>query len=420
MMRLAVLVPLLFLAACAGVSQFSAETAARTETRILLTVAEPRSGALALEGPPGRRYLRRPAYGPSPSVDRVLDALAREHGLRRVDGWPIQSLDVYCEVFAVREGVALEPLLKALAADSRVQLAQRMNTFQTLSRGDPYAGLQPSIVRLGLSAAHGVATGKGVLVAVIDSAVDAEHPALVGHVSFERDFVDGGRKPRGGEVHGTAVAGIIGSALDNREGIVGVAPDARIAALRACRAVNPGSSAATCTSFSLAKALETAIEIRAGVINLSLAGPRDPLLEALVAAALKGGAIVLAAAPGPGEEPGFPASEPRVLVARTSSTPASPSARSLPAPGDEILTTVPGRGYAFLSGSSLAAAQISGVVALLVERRPKLRAENAAAVLEATTVRAGRGESVNACFALEKLVSGRFCPDGLAAQLTAQ
>jgi hypothetical protein len=397
--------------------------------RILLTVAERRSAGLPLTGAPDGRYLRRRAYGPTPAVDRVLDELAREHGLRRVEGWPIRSLDVYCEVFEVGDGAKVDAVLAELAVDERVQLAQRMNTFETLTgrADDTYADLQPAARQLDLPEAHRVATGKGVLVAVIDSAVDTKHPDLAGRVRIDRDFVDGRSPPKHGEVHGTAVAGIIGSVMNNEEGIVGVAPDVDIAALRACWPVDERGSSARCSSFSLAQALEVAIEIRAAVVNLSLAGPHDPLLEQLLDEAQRRGAVIVAAEPAGGSaKDSFPASHTRVIVARGShaaeeATGASQDASSpylLPAPADEILTTVPDRGYAFLSGTSLAAAHVTGIVALLMERAPAIGVDDVAALLRSTTVRSGAGASVNACLALEKMVAGRFCPTASKAEAT--
>src|SRR5206468_548036 len=75
------------------------------------------------------------------------------------------------------------------------------------------------------------------------------------------------------ELHGTAVAGIIGARADNSVGIVGVAPEAGLMALRACWQAPPDESAAVCSSFTLAKALQFAIDNNAKVINLSLGGP---------------------------------------------------------------------------------------------------------------------------------------------------
>jgi hypothetical protein len=99
--------------------------------------------AAGLTGAPSQRYLQR-RYGPSPSVDRVLTQLAHEHDLRRVEGWPIQSLDVYCEVLTVPEGRDVAEVVAALNRDPRVDLAQRMNLFDTQAAryDDPYLELQ--------------------------------------------------------------------------------------------------------------------------------------------------------------------------------------------------------------------------------------------------------------------------------------
>ena len=78
-------------------------------------------------------------YGPTPTVDRILTQLAHEHDLRRVEGWPIQSLDVYCEVLTVTEGRNVGEVLDALNSDPRVDHAQPMNLFttQTTKYDDP-------------------------------------------------------------------------------------------------------------------------------------------------------------------------------------------------------------------------------------------------------------------------------------------
>src|SRR5690606_16325449 len=205
----------------------------------------------------------------------MLDRLAEAHGLERKKGWPIRSLGVYCEVFAVPEDIDLATLIERLRSDPRVDLAQPMNLFETLGGyDDPYLDLQPAVVELGIERAHRLATGKGVRIAVIDSAVDAEHPELRGQVRIQRDLVTARRRPARAEVHGTAVAGIIASAANNREGIVGIAPDVELASLRACWShPDLADGGARCSSFTLAQALDVAIEIDAALINLSLSGP---------------------------------------------------------------------------------------------------------------------------------------------------
>jgi subtilisin family serine protease len=381
--------------------------------QLLLTVHQTESIATGLTGTPSQRYLQR-RYGPTPTVERTLSQLAREHQLRRVDGWPIQSLDVYCEVFAVSDDRKLEDVIAALAADPRVDLVQPMNLFdtQTTHYDDPYADLQSGAIQMEVEEAHRIATGRGVSIAIIDSAIDGSHPDLRGRVRLTRNLVEHQPITHGGEVHGTAIAGIIASAVNNREGIIGVAPDVSIAALRACWAVSEDSLAAQCSSFSLARALEVALSVHPNVINMSLAGPVDPLLSRLLDEVIARGIIVVAAqAETDASSHAFPASHPKVLSAHSSmDSSGAPSPYRIAAPAIEVLTTTPGAKYAFLTGNSLAAANTAGVVALLMERDPKLDVEKIAALLTDTTTYSAGSASINACRALERLTATSFCP----------
>jgi subtilisin family serine protease len=385
--------------------------------QILVTVRQPASLAAGLTGAPNQRYLQR-RYGPSPSVDRLLTQLAHEHDLRRVEGWPIQSLDVYCEVLAIPAGRDVAEVIAALNGDPRVDLAQRMNLFNTQAAkyDDPYVELQSAATTMEVERAHELATGRGVSIAIIDSAVDGDHPDLRGRVQLARNLVADRPLARRGEVHGTAIAGIIASAVNNSEGIIGVAPDVSIAALRACWAVGDGGLAAQCSSFSLARALEVALSLQPNVINLSLAGPYDPLLSRLLDRIIERGIVVVTAHPATADSAqAFPSSHPRVLTAHSSLLAVhSDSPYALAAPADEVLTTTPGASYAFMSGNSLAAAHTTGVVALLMERQPGLDAERIAAILTATTTYSGGTASINACRAVAEVASAAACPAPVA------
>src|SRR5688572_234653 len=416
-MRAALVLAAALLAGCAssnGVqpeeqSAVAEQTAAR---QVLVTVRQPATLAAGLTGAPNQRYLQR-RYGPSPSVDRVLTQLAREHDLRRVEGWPIQSLDVYCEVLTVPEGRNVAEVVAALKRDSRVDLAQQMNLFSTQSAkyDDPYLELQSAATAMDVERAHALATGRGVSIAIIDSAVDGDHPDLRGRVRLARNLVAEHPAARGGEVHGTAIAGIIASAVNNHEGIIGIAPDVSIAALRACWAVAENGLAAQCSSFTLAQALEVALGLQPNVINLSLAGPDDPLLSRLLDRVIERGIVVVTAHPATAESSyAFPSSHPRVLTAHSSHVAVnSDSPYTLAAPANEVLTTTPGAGYAFLSGNSLAAAHTTGVIALLMERQPDIDAERIAAILTATTTYSAGSASINACRAVARVAGAEPC-----------
>lgn len=219
------------------------------------------------------------------------------------------------------------------------------------------------------------------------------------------------RDQKHGEVHGTAVAGIIASTVNNAEGIIGVAPDVSIAALHACWPVSANGQDAECSTFSLAQAFESVLQLAPQVVNLSLAGPFDPLLARLLDAAIDRGIVVVAAEPDSLDpEQSFPAFHPRVIAAQSTSANGYDASRwLLAAPADEILTTIPNAGYGFLSGSSFAAAHVSGVVALLLERDPDLRVEEIAYLLDASTTRSMGLRSINACRALAQLSRTELC-----------
>jgi subtilisin family serine protease len=301
--------------------------------------------------------------------------------------------------------------------DKRVLIAQPLNEFESATNvgspfDDPYARLQSNVNALDVAEAHAFSRGAGNRVAIIDTGVDTEHPDLAGRTQLTRNYIDDDANEFRNDRHGTQVAGLIAAAANNGIGIVGVAPDVRLMAYKACWQPTPGSSG-RCNSFTLAQALADALAARAQVINLSLVGPSDQLLEALVAKAIAAGIIVVGAVSG---DPrfGFPARLPRVLpVAEAESSTAEGDDDILRAPARDIVTLVPNGHYDFASGSSLATAQITGVVALLLARNQKLGVDRLRAMLAQSTQRhdTTRGPflSVNACTAVAQLVSGAIC-----------
>jgi hypothetical protein len=168
---------------------------------------------------------------------RTAAELAARFRLRVVGSWPMPALGVDCFVMEAPENLPLEPLIESMALDARVESVQAVNLFRVLSHDDPLYPLQPTAGAWHLDELHRVATGKNVRVAAIDSGVELDHPDLRGRIAVARNFVDA--RESVAELHGTAVAGIIGARADNSIGIVGVAPEARLMALRACWQVPP-------------------------------------------------------------------------------------------------------------------------------------------------------------------------------------
>ncbi len=298
---------------------------------------------------------------------RIAEAVAREHGLTILEDWAMPSLNVDC--FRMAEPAGAEPgkIVEALTRDKRVSWAQPVNTFATQGSSDPLYPVQPAAGQWQLADIRKAATGRNVLVAVIDSGVEVEHPDLAGQIAFKENFVDG--MPYAGEDHGTGVAGVIAARAGNGVGIEGVAPDARIMALRGCWQVAHGTT--LCNSFTLGKAMNFALMNGAQVINLSLTGPPDRLLRELIDAACARGIRVVSAVDGTRADGGFPASHPGVFAVSANDTGArAPGVNVLSAPGRDIPTSAPGARWGMVSGSSYSAAHISGMMAVLSELRP--------------------------------------------------
>ena len=406
MSRLSIVIFAIALASCTSVA--TRDSSNDIATRILVTIPHSGSSAQRL-GDPGTFYLRRRGYGPTPSINRTLDGIADDYNLRRVDGWHIASIDQYCEVYEIRGEQSSEDLIERISSDPRIELVQPMNYFETqgILYDDPLANLQPALATLAINEAHEMATGRGITVAVIDSLVDRRHLEFRGRVQEQLDLVDGASRARG-EIHGTAVAGVISSAANNGTGIVGVAPDSTIASLRACWTVDDTTGRAQCSSFSLAQALESAIRLGIDVINLSLVGPDDPLLRELLHAAFEDGIIVISASPSDDHaDQSFPSSHSAVISVASPSTSLRDNATNvLRAPGAEVMSTMPNNRYGFFSGHSMSAAYVSGVSALILERRPDLSPRELRDLLMDTRTE----QSINACRAIASVTAeARSC-----------
>ncbi len=382
---------------------------------VVVAVANPRSARPAAVGGTAHGYGGESNYRVGASAAALIRDIARQYSLTRVSEWPIEALGMHCVLFRIPPGTTREAVVEKLRGDDRVRLVQPLNEFESATDArpafdDPYARLQANVLALDVADAHAVSRGTGVRVAVIDTGVDTRHPDLAGRTQLTRNYVDDDDALFHADRHGTQVAGLIAAVANNGIGIVGVAPDVRLLLLKACWQVS-ASRAGRCNSFTIAQALADAIAARAQVINLSLVGPSDPLLEALIARATAAGIVVVGAA---STDPrlGFPAKLPRVLPVAEAESGVLEMA-VLRAPARDIVTLVPEGAYDFASGSSLAAAQVSGVVALLLARDQRLGSARLQALLTQTSRRhADRGgySSVNACAALAGIVRGTRCP----------
>lgn len=344
-------------------------------------------------------------YGMDPGRNArsgVAADVARVNGLTLVADWPMPVLGIHCFVMQEQDSMPPDDMAAIVSRDPRVEWAQPLRSFH--ARSDPLYPLQPAASAWRLTDIHRLATGRNVRVAVIDSGVEADHPDLAGQVESKENFVDGTAYVA--EAHGTAVAGIIAARGGNGVGIEGVAPDVRLLALRACW--NGARDTTECNSFTLGKALHAAIMLRADVINLSIAGPSDRLLQRLLDAALDRGTRIVAAADPNGSAPAFPASYPGVLVVSDQATAAS-AANVLIAPGRDIPTTVPPARWGLVSGSSFAAAHVSGLIALLRELKPQTRPNRVRDELVVSSNGAQPAGTIDACATIAQTTGNCSC-----------
>ncbi len=397
---------------------------------------------LAVDNPvqrvPGRAGSSLPAYAPplryvvGARAAGVLADLQREHGLRPAAAWPIPALGLHCVVYGLPPQASREALLQALAADPRVRLVQPLQDFALHASApqapataadsapddappaynDPYLPLQRAFAETGAARAHRSSTGRDVAVAVIDTGADLAHPDLLGRVAVHRDLVGEDDARFATDRHGTEVAGVIAAVANNGQGIVGIAPGARLALYKACwyppgpGAAGPAPAPARCNSFTLAKALAAVLDSDARIVNLSLGGPADPLLQALMAQLLRQGRIVFTALPPSGRAEGFPAGMAGVIVVGAAGGDALPPG-VLAAPARDVLTLAPGGRYDFASGSSVAAAHATGIAALLLAMQPRLPAPALRGVLAGDAVPGQPAASIRADAALLRLARTR-------------
>ncbi|NMO93438.1 S8 family serine peptidase [Actinomycetospora sp. TBRC 11914] len=301
------------------------------------------------------------------------------------------------------------------------------------SRGACPAGVAPDTFTALTPAPDTVpgADARGVTVAVVDSGV-ARHPRLGGGVTDGGDFVAGRSATDDCDGHGTAVAGLVAAAPAADDGLVGVAPGARVLAVRADSAWSATADGASAgDEATLARAVRAATRPGVGVLTLAVAacrpaaglvGTTDPALGALRAAvhdAAARGIVVVAAAGNAG--PACPANDPAQARERVTTVPAPgwfdddvltvgalddagrPDPASLAGPWVDLAApgtvpaaldarsagltadlTLPGSAPGPVTGTSFAAARVAGAAALLRARFPALTAEQVVARLVGT------------------------------------
>jgi thermitase len=320
------------------------------------------------------------------SSDIVSQTVASDYGML-ARSTLLESGSIY--LFTVVDEEALDEddgeqgIVDLLQADSRVAWAE-FNYVNSVPVGEGYktwgwGGVDPTgyenqsaLAQVKLAAAQTEYGGAGVIVAVLDTGIDLEHPAFVGRILQGRDVVDDDALPLDEGFglawgHGTHVSGVV--ALS--------APDALLLPVRVLDSNGRGNM------FTLAYAIEWAVAHGADVINLSIGAESDSrVLRDAIAEAVSQGVVVVAAAGNLNTNAvQYPAAYPDVLsVTAVDGEGVKASFASyghdwvdIAAPGVGITSTVvgpQGSGYASWSGTSMATPFVSGAAALTLDAQP--------------------------------------------------
>ena len=319
-------------------------------------------------------------------TDAQADALARRHGLARLQSQNFPLVGATIGLFRITDNRSMETVRRELATDADFRLVQQNFRYllqdqkAALTEGDP---AQYALAKLRLPEAHTLAHGLNVLVAVIDSGIDLKQPELANSIAESFDALGSKEGP---QVHGTGVAGAIAA----HARLMGSAPAAKILAIRAFGTTPNGAESST---FVVLKGLDYAAAHGAQIVNMSFAGPKDALIERGIAAAAARGIVMVAASgnAGPKSPPLYPGANPNVIAVSATDAQDRLFAASnrgsyvaLAAPGVDIFLPAPDEKYQMTSGTSFSAAYVSGLVALMLERNPALKPDEVRAILTKT------------------------------------
>ena len=296
---------------------------------------------------------------------------------------------------------ALAGLLDTLSSRRDVRYAERNGiacaglTPTDPDYNNPYLVYAPQLI--GAPAAWDITTGSpAVIVAIVDTGASLTHPEFAGRILPGWDFVNNDSDPSDDQGHGTHVTGIIGAAMNNGQGTVGIAPNVSLLPVKVLSAAKSGTWA------NVSLGIRYAADHGAKVINLSLGGttPSTALQDAIRYAGGKGALVVAAAGNSSSSAPFYPAYyEEAVAVSATDEYDEYWSISNygdwvdVSAPGSSIWntywTTADPNTYSFMSGTSMAAPHVAGLAALIWSANASLTPAQVRAILQETAIDKG-------------------------------
>ena len=302
------------------------------------------------------------------SVNSVK-AITKKYKLKRKGGMAIKS---------VRKGVVIADT----QGQNPLELMEEINTAQKAFKAATNNFFTPAttkrvvldypLAQTGIGRARTISRGKGVVIGMVDTPVDRFHPSLRGSNIEQHIIVD--PKTTESKFHGTSIAGV----LVSQHHQIGVAPDAKLLSVSAFSSRPGHPNALRGKSSDIVKAIAYCIERKVDILNLSFTGGRDNFVETIVREAVRRGITVVAAGGNQGRTNS--SVYPAVIGGVVGVTAVDRLKRRYPkadkgrfidiaAPGVNVLTLAPGGRFQKSTGTSMAAAHLSGIMALMKEYR---------------------------------------------------
>lgn len=299
-----------------------------------------------------------------------VEAITEKYNLKRKGGMALGALRKSVVIADTQGQNPLE--LTKIINQTQKQFNASTNNYFTLAVSDSSPQLNYPLAQTGIGRAQTISRGRGVVIGLVDTPVDRNHPTLRGANIEQHIIVD--PKTVESKVHGTSIAGI----LVSKNPQIGIAPEAKLLSVSAFSSKPGHPKSLRGKSTDIVSAIAYCIKRNVDVLNLSFTGGRDKFVEQIVREAIRKNITVVAAGGNTGRigSTVYPA----VIDGVVGVTAVDRHQRlfkhadqgwfiDIAAPGVGVLTTAPNGKYQISTGTSMAAAHISGVMALLKSYR---------------------------------------------------
>lgn len=306
--------------------------------------------------------------------ENLIKQVMKDHGLDFLSLSELQSLGLKLQLASTngQDPLDIEKKINLVYEEIEAATNNYYVTNALSAKGPGIVGVYPKSLT-GASRALALASGENILIGMIDGPVDINHKDLKDKVT-QHSLVEFNPRSVAQMHHGTAIAGVLVASNDR----IGIAPNAKLLSVSAFEYTEKDK--ARSSSAQIAQAIDYAINKKVDILNLSFSGGKDPLVQRMIRKAIGRGIVVVASTGNDNtEKPRYPAAYPSV-IAVTAVDHFSERYKmanrgkhiNLSAPGVGVMTIAPGDRYDFSTGTSIAAAHVSGSIALFMSKSEKL------------------------------------------------